>query len=115
MPEVEARAWWDDVQHLREEIEERRVGLDELAERRATRERARTGPGPAVPRRTVEIRGRTVPAPAVRLVDAQRRRDERGPLVTSFGQRPDRIAMWALMMGIVLILVAVATADAAPL
>jgi hypothetical protein len=64
-------------------------------------------------RRTIEIRGRTVPAPAVpRTVDIDRRRPPRRA-VERVGPRPDRLALWALVMGLVLILVAVTTADAA--
>jgi hypothetical protein len=64
-------------------------------------------------RRTVEIRGRTVPAPAVpRTLDVDRRRPPRRA-VERVGPRPDRLALWALVMGLVLILVAVTTADAA--
>jgi len=64
-------------------------------------------------RRTIEIRGRTVPAPAVpRTIDVDRRRPPRRA-VDRVGPRPDRLALWALVMGLVLILVAVTTADAA--
>jgi hypothetical protein len=71
------------------------------------------GDGVAPRRRTVEIRGRTVPAPAVpRTPDLDRRRPPRRA-VERVGPRPDRLALWALLMGLVLILVAVTTADAA--
>ena len=61
---------------------------------------------------TVEIRGRTVPAPAVpRSVEIDRRRPPRRA-VERVGARPDRVAMWALLMGLLLILVALGTADA---
>jgi hypothetical protein len=64
-------------------------------------------------RRTIEIRGRTVPAPVVpRTPDVDRRRPPRRA-VERVGSRPDRLALWALVMGLVLILVAVTTADAA--
>ena len=79
---------------------------------------ARRGPHPegtAVPaRRTVEIRGRTVPAPAVPRVELDRRRPQRRA-VERVGPRPDRLALWALLMGLMLILVAVGTADASVL
>lgn len=75
---------------------------------------ARGGSGATAPpaRRTVEIRGRTVPAPAVPRAD--RRRAPRRA-VERVGPHPDRLALWALLMGLVLILVAVTTADAATL
>ena len=69
--------------------------------------------GDATPGRvTVEIRGRTGPAPAVpRPLEADRHRPQRRP-VERVGARPDRVAMWALLMGLMLILVAIGTADA---
>ena len=175
MAQSEARAWWAEVQHLRDDYERtdearRRADEADLAARRATRERghvdaevsitrgsdgapfaprrgahggggsdpyrgrhvdlppaprvrqgiaapsAQGGPrtkGSATPGRvTVEIRGRTVPAPAVpRPVEVDRRRPQRRP-VERVGTRPDRVAMWALLMGLLLILVAIGTADA---
>jgi hypothetical protein len=79
---------------------------------------ARRGPHPrgtAIPaRRTVEIRGRTVPAPAVPRVELDRRRPVRRP-IERVGPHPDRLALWALLMGLMLILVAVGTADASVL
>ena len=133
MPHTEARAWWADVEHLRDVYERtdearRRAERADRAARRTPREHshveaepsrpaaARRGAHPkgtAIPaRRTVEIRGRTVPAPTVpRTVEADRRRPPRRP-IERVGARPDRLAMWALLMGIVLILVAVGTADA---
>lgn len=84
-------------------------------------------PASAAPtRRTVQITGRTVPAPATtparraeaefgpgadRAGGADRRRPARRP-AERIGARPDRVAMWALLMGLMLILVAVGTADA---
>jgi hypothetical protein len=135
MAHTEARAWWADVEHLRdvyERTDEARRRADDVA-RHAPGERqhpeAETGrpaavarrgahpKGTAIPaRRTVEIRGRTVPAPVVprSSVEIDRRRPSRRP-IERVGPRPDRLAMWALLMGIVLILVAVGTADASVL
>ena len=143
MGHIDAPAWWADVQHLRDvherteearrraDLADRRAG--DLAERRhEVRDRKgdveivrplppRRGPhvkGSAVPtRRTIEIRGRTVPAPAVprERVELDRRRPPRRAAVERVGARPDRVAMWALLMGLVLILVAVGTADASVL
>jgi hypothetical protein len=136
MAHTEARAWWADVEHLqdsyaRTDEARRRADRAEDVARHAARERqpdeveavrpadARRGAHPkptAIPaRRTVEIRGRTVPAPVVpRTVEIERRRPPRRP-VERVAARPDRVAMWALLMGIVLILVAVGTADASVL
>lgn len=137
MAHTEARAWWADVEHLQDVYERtdearRRADRADDVERHAARERPHVDADPvrssaaprrgahpkgtAIPaRRTVEIRGRTVPAPAVpRSVEIERRRPPRRP-IERVGARPDRIAMWALLMGIVLILVAVGTADASVL
>ncbi|MDP1848865.1 MAG: hypothetical protein Q8K79_13805 [Solirubrobacteraceae bacterium] len=142
MGHTEAPAWWADVQHLRDVVERtdearRRADLADVAERRASLDRApaelperrmsdgarpapvaRRGPhtrGTALPaRRTVEIRGRPVPAPAVPRVELDRRRPPRRA-VERVGPHPDRLALWALLMGLVLILVAVGTADASVL
>jgi hypothetical protein len=174
MAHSEARAWWTEVEHLRDGFERgpharRQADRDDLAARRARRELDRieaeialparrfarepvatapavprgtallappaagpdalgagaapapahrpdvAAPRPAAARRTVQIRGHAVPAPAVpRLVEVERRRAPRRP-AERMGQRPDRLALWALLMGIVLILVAVGTADAATL
>jgi len=190
MPHPQARAWWADVQHLRDGYDRtdearRRADEADLASRRATRarrdidaevsaarlladgehadpnalpgrgadatfaarrgrtdggldprrghhvdlppaprvrqglappsgaDRAPRAKGAATPGRvTVEIRGRTVPAPAVpRQVEVERRRPQRRA-VERVGERPDRMAMWALLMGLLLILVAIGTADA---
>jgi hypothetical protein len=127
MSEAQARAWWADVEHLREAAE-RRQRLE------APRLRAVPSPPPAEPsapaparrrparppaprrvsgpdrRRTVEITGRTVPAPSVpRLVEIERRRPPRSA-VERVGPRPDRIAMWAPMLGFLLLLVALLSA-----
>lgn len=164
MAHSQARAWWADVQHLRDDYERtdearRRADQHDLASRRASRERGqldgdhahgvrhgepatsggrrapepprtRRGPAPAESasrsasrsaprgrgtgapgRHTIEIRGRTVPAPAVsQAVETDRRRPPRR-VVERVGARPDRVAMWALLMGLALILVAIGTAD----
>jgi hypothetical protein len=151
MAHSDARAWWADVEHLRDAYERtdearRRADLADLAGRRSARERSHATddiaravvnrerpPAPSRPaapprrdphakgtpipsRRTVEIRGRPVPAPSVPRVPetTDRRRPPRRP-VERVGPRPDRMAMWALLMGILLILVAIGTADASVL
>jgi hypothetical protein len=69
-------------------------------------------PVPVPGRRTIEIRGRTVPAPAVpRSLEVDRTRRPPRRAVERVGPRPDRLAMWALLMGLVLILVAISTAS----
>jgi hypothetical protein len=196
MPHSEARAWWADVQDVRESIERRRAGLadsstspDAPTDRRFVRRsaeplppmddldrmsgsashaggrfdrsgsssrgdhprprsrhtgadrRGRDGAGDrrelerdtgrlsAVPagasasapaalspppaRRTVQITGRTVAAPTLpRLVEVERRRPARRP-AERVGPRPDRVALWAVLLGFFLILVAATSSNAA--
>jgi hypothetical protein len=184
MPEMEAHAWWADVQHLREAAERRQsaqpadgpvfapltlvdddapargftwdpsVAEDELeartpARRFARRQRSAPSdepelfvPAPAAVesarrrepaprfdldevdfspvrregdpqgvRRTVTITGRPVsPAATPGLVEVQSRRPARRA-VERIGPRPDRIAMWAVALGLLLCVVAMATAS----
>jgi hypothetical protein len=64
-------------------------------------------------RRTVQITGRTVAAPTLpRLVEVERRRPARRP-VERVGPRPDRVALWAVLLGFFLILVAATSSHAA--
>lgn len=164
MPQSEARAWWADVQDVRETIERRRAAEGSSAtprargaERSERADRARGGerlrvvepvvpaeshepeaaaelsafPAPAglfdqdslpllegrghgresARRRTVEITGRTVGAPTLpRLVEIDRRRPA-PRAIDRVGGRPDRMAMWAVMLGIVLVLAALSSSS----
>jgi hypothetical protein len=141
MQHSEARAWWADVEHVRETIERRRAAerhLRVVPDRPAaapsagadTEEPATRGLAPAEAgrrstasagtratgkRRTIEITGRTVPAPAVpRIGDplapvlgarGASRRPSLSP-AERIASRPDRIALWAAILGFVLIVVA---------
>lgn len=68
-------------------------------------------PRPApTPRRTVTIRGQVAPPPRPYESRAARRRPPRRPAERIAGARPDRAALWAVLMGLFLILVAVMTA-----
>jgi hypothetical protein len=51
-------------------------------------------------RRTIQIKGQTVPPP----------RRRRTPASTRMSARPDRLALWALLLGIVMIAIAAGTA-----
>jgi hypothetical protein len=65
-------------------------------------------------RRTVVIRGQVAPPPrATAVAGPARRRPPRRPSERIAGSRPDRAAMWAVMMGVFLILTAVLTASGA--
>jgi len=140
----QAPAWWAEVEHLRDVYERtdearRRADLAdqhgrpepretverpvELVERRVSGAGrsapvARRGPHPKgtpIPaRRTVEIRGRTVPAPDVPRIELDRSRPPRRS-IERVNPRPDRLALWALLLGLLLILAAVGTADASVL
>jgi hypothetical protein len=66
----------------------------------------------APPRRTVVIRGQVAPPPRV-SAGPERRRPPRRPSERIAGTRPDRAALWAVMMGVFLILVAVLSAHGA--
>ena len=110
MPQTEVRPWWADVQHLRESVE-RRAGPDRSAgtERRPAAP-AQQRRSTATERRTVTITGHPALMPArAKLVEVERRRPARPP-VERVGHRPDRIAMWAVLLGFFLILVAAASA-----
>jgi len=66
-------------------------------------------------RRTKVITGRPEGAPRpLSLVPAERRRPARTP-AEWIGPRPERIVAWAFVLGLLLILVAISTADAATL
>ena len=101
--QAEARSWWADVEHLRDVIEDRRAAtpeesMDTRYERVRRQERER---------RTVQITGR--PVSSLRLVEVERRRPPRTP-IERLGPRPDRIAMWAVLLGIFCCIVALTTA-----
>ena len=59
-------------------------------------------------RRTVVIRGQVAPRP---LAAAERRRPSRRPR-DRVGHRPDRVALWAFVLGLLLIAIAIITAGA---
>jgi hypothetical protein len=64
-------------------------------------------------RRTVVIRGQVAPPPRVTSAGPARRRPPRRPSERIAGTRPDRAALYAVLMGVFLILVAVMTAHGA--
>jgi hypothetical protein len=64
-------------------------------------------------RRTIVIRGQVAPLPGPDPIRARRRRPPRRASERIAGSRPDRAAMWAVLMGVFLIMVAVLTAHGA--
>jgi len=82
------------------------------AEWTPTRERER-------PRRTIAISGQAVPAPPVptrRAAGATSAPSRRRPPARArqTGARPDRVAMWAVILGFALVLAAATSSHAAP-
>jgi hypothetical protein len=64
-------------------------------------------------RRTITIRGQVTPPRVPSMTGPARRRPPRRPSERITGTRPDRAALWAVLMGVFLILVAVMTAHGA--
>jgi hypothetical protein len=96
---------------------ERRVtdeGRGEWSRHRDPQRPPTASAGDGVPgRRTVTIRGRGAERYPARRADAARRRPERRHERAGF--RPDRAALWAFLLGVMLILAAVTSAHAATL
>ncbi|HEX5309608.1 MAG TPA: hypothetical protein VFW38_11075 [Solirubrobacteraceae bacterium] len=103
---AEARAWWADVEDVRERIERRRAR--ELREPGA----ASSGGSSTLGRGVREIRpGRrlTLVASHAPKPPAARRRP-RPRALHSIGPHPDRIAAWAVALGMMLVLGAILSA-----
>jgi hypothetical protein len=130
MSQSEARAWWADVQEVRESIERRRAAeagrpvlraVEDLPDEPApaparegavrARERRPLEPRPLpAERRTVQITGRPGARSRPRLVEIERRRPARPP-AQRIGARPERLALWAVVLCLFLILVAATSAS----
>lgn len=101
--DVAAREWWADVYEVRERIEARRaVAVGSTAEHRTARRGVRELH--TAPRLTV-VRAEA-PAPAHRSTS---RRPPTRP-IQRIGPRPDRIASWAVALGVLLVLLAILSA-----
>ena len=137
MSQTASRPWWADVQHLRpdEDGNDHRLRTGRFDRRPAAEPRATPParpepelwldapapkkPAPPPQRRTIEIRGQVDRVHGVAPISSPgpqrirgRRADER------VGPRPDKVAMWAVLLGLLLILVAAMSspgADAAAL
>jgi hypothetical protein len=73
-------------------------------------------PGQGVPGRpTVQIRGHGAEARVDAILSDRARRRPPRTVSERLGPRPDRVALWALLLAVVLIITAVATADASTL
>jgi hypothetical protein len=100
--DAEAREWWADVHEVRERIERRRASESALGERPGPRRRGvrevHTGP---------HLR---LVAPQPDEVGQERRRRPRPRPAQRIGPRPDRIAAWAVALGVLLLLLAILSA-----
>lgn len=98
--DAEAREWWADVYEVRERIERRRAGESSTSalhgnpRRRGVRE---VRPG---------ARLMLVPPQAPSAAEQPRRRPKRTP-AQRIGPRPDRIAAWAVALGVLLLVLAI--------
>jgi hypothetical protein len=110
MPRAEARAWWADVEDVKERIEHRRASQDapdsrdELTQRRTVHITGRGHHSGATARlRLVEDSQASVSA----QVPTATRRRPRPRAAERIGARPDRIAGWAVLLGFLLVLIAI--------
>lgn len=104
MSSNEARAWWADVEHLREQIEGQSSAPAAL----------RTPVATATPpreRRTVRITGHGAGTitPRALVETGNRRSGARSPAQRA-ARRPDHIALWAVFLGFALVLIALTSA-----
>lgn len=110
--EAEARSWWADVDEVRERIERRRARESSPL---AVSDMQSSVVKPLSPRRGVrEVRDQTAP-PRLSLVRSQRpavaapppRIRPRPRPTERIGPRPDRIAAWAVVLGVLMLLAAI--------
>lgn len=103
---AEARAWWADVEDVREKIERRRAR--ELRERAAAGGEGMSTLGRGVrevrPGRRLMLVASQAPPPGPARRRPRPRRIER------IGPHPDRIAAWAVALGAMLVLAAILSA-----
>jgi hypothetical protein len=110
MSQAEGRAWWTDVEHLREPLERQRAARQPEASRRTVRIRGQAIAGTSA--RQLHPTGE--PPPPRRLEPLPRERPRRSA-PERIGSRPDRIAAWAVVFGLLMAIVAAATAKSATL
>ncbi|MDP4603267.1 MAG: peptidoglycan-binding protein [Solirubrobacteraceae bacterium] len=110
--------WWSEVEHLRPQREQD-VFVDAAAP--ASRSQA-AAPVQREPLRRLPVVRRPGAPKARALIEQRRSRASQRPLPSTTApkssltlRRPDRIAAWAVMLGLVLVLTAAVSASAAPL
>jgi hypothetical protein len=105
---------WDARERERERLPSAVRALDDWSSsEHDADERSASAPGGVAGRRTVTIRGHVPDHRYVTPRQSSRRRPERRYERSGF--RPDRAALWAVLLGMMLILAAVASAHAATL
>jgi hypothetical protein len=109
MSQAEGRAWWTEVEHLREPLERRRADRQPEVSRRTVRIR-----GQAIAGTSARQLHQTPEAPPPRRLDPLPRERPRRTAPERLGSRPDRIAAWAVVFGLLMAIMAAATAKAAP-
>jgi hypothetical protein len=105
---AEARAWWAEVDDVRERIERRRA-RDGDAGRRGVRVIRPDGSASSVQLAAVSSRASMAAAREARFATPARRRPRPRP-AELVGPRPDRIASWAVALGFLLVLAAILSA-----
>ena len=126
MSQTAARPWWAEVEHLRPDEDganEHRPRRTGRFDRRPAHGRERPEPEvwlddvPAPPkreRRTIEIRGQADRVAGVAPVPSRGPQRVRGrDPHERVGPRPDKIALWAVLLGLLLILVAAMSSSGA--
>ena len=112
MAQAENREWWSEVEHLREPLERQRAARQQDSSRRTVRIRGQAIAGTSAR----QLHATAEPPPPRRLepLPRQRQRPRRGT-PDRLGSRPDRIAAWAVVFGLLMAVMAAATAKSAPL
>ncbi len=108
MSQAEGRAWWVEVEHLREPLERRRAAHQPEPSRRTVRIRGQAIAGTSAR----QLHATNEPPPPRRLDPLPRERPRRRA-PDRLGSRPDRIAAWAVVFGLMMAVIAAATAKGA--
>ncbi|HEU0316236.1 MAG TPA: hypothetical protein VFR49_02835 [Solirubrobacteraceae bacterium] len=108
MSQADGGAWWAEVEHLREPLERRRAACQPESSRRTVRIRGQAIAGTSA--RQLHAAAETPPP---RRLDPLPRERPRRSAPERLGSRPDRIAAWAVVFGLMMAVMAAATAKGA--
>ncbi len=108
MSQADGGAWWAEVEHLREPLERRRAARQPESSRRTVRIR-----GQAIAGTSARQLHATADTPPPRRLDPLPRERPRRSAPERLGSRPDRIAAWAVVFGLMMAVMAAATAKGA--